>query len=41
VGSTLAAARERAYALVDKIDVPDGQVRRDIALRAARGEIVV
>jgi phosphoribosylamine---glycine ligase len=41
VGSTLAAAREQAYALVDKIDVPDGQVRRDIALRAARGEIVV
>jgi phosphoribosylamine---glycine ligase len=41
VGPTLGAAREQAYALVDKIDVPDGQVRRDIALRAARGEIVV
>jgi phosphoribosylamine---glycine ligase len=41
IGATLAEAREQAYALVDKIDVPGGQVRRDIALRAVRGEIVV
>jgi phosphoribosylamine---glycine ligase len=40
LGATLAEAREQAYALVDKIEVPDGQVRRDIALRAAQGEIV-
>jgi phosphoribosylamine---glycine ligase len=39
LGVTLAEAREQAYALVDKIGVPDGQARRDIALRAARGEI--
>ncbi len=40
LGGTLAEAREQAYALVDKIAVPDGQVRRDIALRAARGEVI-
>jgi phosphoribosylamine---glycine ligase len=39
LGATLAEAREQAYALVDKVEVPDGQARRDIALRAARGEI--
>jgi phosphoribosylamine---glycine ligase len=39
VGATLAAARERAYALVGSVDLPGGQVRRDIALRAERGEI--
>jgi len=41
VGPTLAAARERAYALVDSVHVPGGQSRRDIALRAVRGEIEV
>jgi phosphoribosylamine--glycine ligase len=39
VGPTLAVARERAYALVDRVELPGVQVRRDIALRAARGEI--
>ena len=39
VGPTLAAARERAYALVDSVHVPGGQVRRDIALSAERGEV--
>jgi len=34
VGPTLAAARERAYALVAGVDVPGGQARSDIALRA-------
>ena len=41
VGQDLAAARERAYALVDKVHVPDGRMRRDIALRAVLGEIAV
>jgi phosphoribosylamine--glycine ligase len=41
VGATLAAAREQAYALVAKVQVPDGRLRHDIALGAARGEIVV
>jgi len=41
VGPTLAVARQRAYALVDSVDLPGGQVRRDIALRAERGEISV
>jgi phosphoribosylamine--glycine ligase len=40
-GATLAAARDAAYALVDKIDLPGGQHRTDIALRAVRGEITV
>ncbi len=41
VGETLAAARDRAYALVDRVSLPDGQFRTDIALRAIRGEIGV
>ena len=39
VGDTLADARERAYRLVSSIQLPDGQYRGDIALRAVRGEI--
>jgi phosphoribosylamine--glycine ligase len=38
-GPTLAVAREAAYALVAGIELPGGQYRRDIALRAVRGEI--
>jgi phosphoribosylamine--glycine ligase len=34
VGATLAQARERAYATVDRIDWPDGFCRRDIGWRA-------
>ncbi|WP_425050083.1 phosphoribosylamine--glycine ligase [Psychromarinibacter sp. S121] len=33
-GATLAEARDRAYAMVDKIDWPDGFCRRDIGWRA-------
>jgi phosphoribosylamine--glycine ligase len=40
-GDTLAQARERAYALLAGVDLPDGQYRTDIALRAAAGEITV
>jgi phosphoribosylamine---glycine ligase len=40
-GPTLAAAREAAYALVDGIELPGGQYRSDIGLRAVRGEISV
>jgi phosphoribosylamine--glycine ligase len=40
-GPTLAAAREHAYALADAIELPGAQYRRDIALRAVRGEITV
>jgi phosphoribosylamine--glycine ligase len=39
VGDTLAEARERAYALVAGIDLPGGQYRTDIALRAVRDEV--
>jgi phosphoribosylamine--glycine ligase len=39
VGADLDEARTRAYALVEKVHLPDGQYRTDIALRAARGEI--
>jgi phosphoribosylamine--glycine ligase len=39
-GPTLAAARDAVYALVDKIELPGGQHRTDIALRAVRGEIL-
>jgi phosphoribosylamine--glycine ligase len=38
-GDSLAQARERAYALLAGVDLPDGQYRTDIALRAAAGEI--
>jgi len=40
-GPTLAQARERAYRLVETVDLPGGQHRTDIGLRAIRGEIVV
>jgi len=40
-GPTLDAAREAAYALLATVDLPGGQHRTDIALRAARGEITV
>ncbi|MEL6207821.1 MAG: phosphoribosylglycinamide synthetase C domain-containing protein, partial [Pseudomonadota bacterium] len=33
-GATLAEARDRAYALVDAVDFPGAQVRRDIGWRA-------
>ena len=36
---TLAQARRDAYAAVDELDFPTGFCRRDIALRAERGEI--
>jgi phosphoribosylamine--glycine ligase len=39
VGATLAEARDRAYELVDRIDLPGGQYRRDIAARAIEGVI--
>ena len=39
VGTDLADARRRAYQLVEAVDLPGGQFRRDIALRAERGEI--
>jgi phosphoribosylamine--glycine ligase len=39
IGATLAEARDAAYALVDRIDLPGGQHRTDIARRAVRGEI--
>jgi phosphoribosylamine--glycine ligase len=35
LGSDVAAARERAYRAVDKIDWPQGFCRRDIGLRRA------
>jgi phosphoribosylamine---glycine ligase len=41
VGDTLAEARERAYELVGALDLPGGQHRTDIALRAVRDEISV
>ena len=34
VGSSVAEARERAYAAVERIDLPGGQFREDIAARA-------
>ena len=33
-GATLVEARERAYAVIDAIDFPDGFCRRDIGWRA-------
>jgi phosphoribosylamine--glycine ligase len=38
-GATLAEARDRAYALAATVHLPDGRLRRDIALRAVRGEV--
>jgi phosphoribosylamine---glycine ligase len=40
-GSTLAAARDAAYALVATIDLPGGQHRTDIAERAVNGQITI
>lgn len=40
-GDTLAAARDAAYALLARVELPDGQYRSDIALRAVRGEITI
>jgi len=37
-GNSIAEARARAYAAVDKIDWPGGFCRRDIGLRAAARE---
>ena len=39
-GATLAAARDGAYAVLAGVSLPGGQYRRDIALRAVRGEIL-
>jgi phosphoribosylamine---glycine ligase len=41
VGADLADARDRAYELVSRIHLPDGQFRTDIALRAVRGQLRV
>jgi phosphoribosylamine--glycine ligase len=41
VGETLAEARERAYALLGGVDLPGGQHRTDIALRAVRGDVCI
>lgn len=38
-GADLAAARDRAYAALARIDLPDSQHRSDIALAAQRGEV--
>jgi phosphoribosylamine--glycine ligase len=40
-GATLAEARERAYELLGGVDLPGGQHRTDIALRAARDEVSI
>jgi phosphoribosylamine--glycine ligase len=40
-GQTLDEARARAYAGVDRIDLPGSHHRTDIALKAARGEVTV
>ena len=40
-GPDLSAARDAAYALVDGITLDGSHHRRDIALRAAQGEIVI
>ncbi|MEO0357739.1 MAG: phosphoribosylglycinamide synthetase C domain-containing protein, partial [Pseudomonadota bacterium] len=37
-GDDLAAARDRAYAMVDALDWPDGFCRRDIGWRALTGK---
>jgi phosphoribosylamine--glycine ligase len=41
IGATLADAREAAYRLVESIELPGGQHRTDIALKAVNGEISV
>jgi phosphoribosylamine--glycine ligase len=34
-GADVAEARERAYAAVERIDMPGAQIRRDIGVRTA------
>ena len=41
VGATLDDARDAAYDLLSRIELPGGQYRSDIALRASRNEISV
>jgi phosphoribosylamine--glycine ligase len=41
IGASLAEARAAAYRLVSSVELPGGQYRTDIALRAANGEISV
>ena len=41
VGADIAAARERAYAAVDRIELQGSHHRSDIALAAELGEITV
>ena len=41
VGADLASARDSAYTALDRISLPGGHARTDIALRAVRGEIAV
>lgn len=41
LGADLAQARERAYAAVDRIDLPGSQHRTDIAAAAATGQVTV
>jgi phosphoribosylamine--glycine ligase len=41
VGDSLAQARERAYDLIGRVGLPDGQYRTDIALRAVRQQVSV
>ncbi|MDF8265646.1 phosphoribosylamine--glycine ligase [Luteipulveratus flavus] len=41
LGEDLAQARERAYAAVDRIELRGSHHRRDIALKAERGEVTV
>jgi phosphoribosylamine--glycine ligase len=41
IGATLAEARDAAYRLAARVDLPGGQQRSDIALRATAGTITV
>ena len=41
IGASLAEARAAAYRLVSSVELPGGQYRTDIALKAANGEISV
>jgi phosphoribosylamine--glycine ligase len=36
IGATVADARDRAYAAIERIDFPGARFRRDIALKAVR-----
>ncbi|GAA4117685.1 phosphoribosylamine--glycine ligase [Enteractinococcus coprophilus] len=40
-GKDLGAARDKAYAAVEKISIPNGQYRTDIAAKAINGEITI